>query len=152
MATAKTTQPASTLAPAQLDGGNDYHPHARPAVVRSNYARPAASFYPQQYHGQTPFQSRHVPSVLPPPRQQTRTITTNAVRDLLPYCTTEPPLDEAQVIALNDVVGSLRELAVLALCAASGDVSSMKKLEGAVDQQTAANITDFFAEEWEIDG
>ncbi|CAE7001677.1 hypothetical protein PTNB85_09125 [Pyrenophora teres f. teres] len=153
MGTTKSTQPTNTLAPVQLDGGADYHPRARPSVITSSHARPAIPFYSQQqYHGQMSHQSRHGPSVPPPPRQQTHTTTTSTVRDLLPYCTTEPPLDEAQVIALSDVVGSLKELVLLSLCATSGDVSSMEKLEGAVGQQTAANITDFFADEWEIDG
>jgi hypothetical protein len=89
--------------------------------------------------------------VPPPPRQPARAIG-NAVNDLLPYCTTEPPLGEAQVIALSDVAGSLRELVVLALGATSGTAGCMEKLDGAVGRQAAANIAEFFADEWEIEG
>jgi hypothetical protein len=64
----------------------------------------------------------------------------------------EPPLNEAQVVALSDVVGSLRELVLLALSAASGDRGSVEKLEGAVGQQAAMGIIEFFADEWEIEG
>jgi hypothetical protein len=64
----------------------------------------------------------------------------------------EPPLNEAQVIALSDVVGSLRELVLLALSAASGDRGSVEKLGGAVGQQAARGIMEFFVDEWEIEG
>jgi len=152
METTNSIRPANTLIPAQLDGGADHHPHARPTVIGSNYNRLAVPFCPQQqHHGQASHQSWYASSIPPPPRPQTHT-TTNTIRDLLPYCTTESSLNEAQVIALSDVVGSLKELVLLALCAASGDMGSMQKLEGAVGQQSAANIVNFFADEWEIDG
>jgi hypothetical protein len=64
----------------------------------------------------------------------------------------EPPLNETQVIALSDVVGSLRELVLLTLSAASGDRDSVEKLEGAVGQQAARGIMEFFVDEWEIEG
>jgi len=152
METTNSIRPANTLISAQLDGGADCHPRARPTAIGSNHDRLVVPFCPrQQHHGQVSHQSRYTSSVPPPPRPQTYT-TTNTIRDLLPYCTTESSLNEAQVIALSDVVGSLKELVLLALCAASGDMGSMQKLEGAVGQQSAANIVDFFAYEWEIDG
>ena len=45
-----------------------------------------------------------------------------------------------------------RELAILALGAASGAAGCMKKLEGAVGPRAAGNIAEFFADEWEIEG
>lgn len=41
---------------------------------------------------------------------------------------------------------------LLALAAASGDMSSVDKLEGAVGERAAANIVEFFVDEWEIEG
>ncbi|RMZ66665.1 opa3 domain-containing [Pyrenophora seminiperda CCB06] len=150
--TANCTQSGNTLISAQLDGGTDHDLYASPAVIGGNYTHPAVPSYSQQQdHERTSHQSRHTSSVAPSPHQQTHT-TTNTVRHLLPYCTTEPPLNKAQVIALSDVVGSLKELALLALCATSGDVNSLEKLESAMGRQTASYITDFFADEWEIDG
>lgn len=58
----------------------------------------------------------------------------------------------AQVIALSDVVGSLRELVLLALVAAVGDAESMGILEGAVGRQGAICVVEFFEDEWEIEG
>ncbi|KAH6879181.1 hypothetical protein BKA58DRAFT_111152 [Alternaria rosae] len=131
------------VAPAQLDGGADYYSRAvNDGTIHSQ----------QRYYPQVPHQSQKAPSVPPPPpRQPSRTIG-NAVNDLLPYCTTEPPLSQAQVIALSDVVGSLRELVVLALGTASGAAGYMEKLEGAVGSRAAVNIVEFFADEWEIEG
>lgn len=63
-----------------------------------------------------------------------------------------PPLNEAQVIALSDIVGNLKELVVLALSAVAGDRRSIAKLESAVGPDAAANIADFFADEYEMDG
>ncbi|KAI4676610.1 uncharacterized protein J4E84_009445 [Alternaria hordeiaustralica] len=136
-------RPMSVVAPAQLDGGADYY----------SQAFNDRTFHSQQYHHpQVPRQPQNAPSIPPPPpRQPSRTLG-NAVNDLLPYCTTEPPLSQAQVIALSDVVGSLKELVVLALGAASGVPGSMEKLEGAVGSQAAVNIVEFFADEWEIEG
>ena len=78
--------------------------------------------------------------------------TGTTVSTLLPYCTTEPPLNTVQVIALSDVVGSLRELVLLALSAASGDAESMGRLEGALGRQGALGVVEFFEEEWEVEG
>ncbi|KAH7408222.1 hypothetical protein DE146DRAFT_733390 [Phaeosphaeria sp. MPI-PUGE-AT-0046c] len=76
----------------------------------------------------------------------------NAVTDILPYCTTEPPLTQEQVIALSDVAGSVKELALLALGALAGDRASMETLNAAVESTAANNIIDFFTGEWEVDG
>ena len=64
----------------------------------------------------------------------------------------EPPLSQEQVITLTDAVGSLKELALLALGAASGDAGCVERLESAVVGQAAANIAEFFVDEWEIEG
>lgn len=63
-----------------------------------------------------------------------------------------PPLSEAQVIALSDVAGSLRELVLLALGAVAGDSGCVRKLEAAVGEETAVSIAEFFMDEWEMDG
>ncbi|KAI4907468.1 hypothetical protein J4E90_009497 [Alternaria incomplexa] len=136
-------RPMNVVAPSQLDGGADYYSRApNDRTIPSQ----------QSHYPQLPRQTQNALSVPPPPpRQPSRTLG-NAVNDLIPYCTTEPPLSQAQVIALSDVVGSLKELVVLALGAASGVPGSMEILEGAVGSQAAVNILEFFADEWEIEG
>jgi hypothetical protein len=67
------------------------------------------------------------------------------------YCTTEPPLKQEQIIALSDVVGSLKELVFLVLSAAAGEPGGADKMESAVDPRTARNIVEFLSEEWEIE-
>ena len=136
-------RPMNVVAPAQLDGGADYY--SRAVNDRTIHSQ-------QRHHPQLPRQSHNAPSVPPPPPRQPSRTFGNAVNDLVPYCTTEPPLSQAQVIALSDVAGSLRELVVLALSAASGVPGRMEKLEGAVGSQAAVNIVEFFADEWEIEG
>lgn len=49
-------------------------------------------------------------------------------------------------------MGSLREVALLALAAASGDVESIGRLEGALGRQDAVGVVEFFEGEWEIEG
>ncbi|KAG9188688.1 hypothetical protein G6011_07393 [Alternaria panax] len=141
------THAINTVASARSDGGTDHHSRV------ANQFQPSTQLYSQQQHQARIIHPSHfVSSMAPPlPRQPTRAVGI-AVNDLLPYCTTEPPLNEAQVIALSDIVGSLRELVVLALGAASGAAGCMEKLEGAVGWQAAGNIADFFADEWEIEG
>jgi hypothetical protein len=153
-----TTQHSKPSTFAHLDGGADYY-RANHITTSSDYAQPSTRPYPHQQHtGQSPLRTRNIPIVpslplLPRPSQRQQSqLTGSTVRDLLPYCTTEPPLNEAQVIALSDVVGSLRELVPLVLAAASGDVDSVDKLENAVGQRAAANIIEFFVDEWEIEG
>ena len=63
----------------------------------------------------------------------------------------EPPLSQEQVIALSDVVGSLKELVVLVLGAAAGEVACVEKLEGVVGTETAARMVEFFVDEWEVE-
>lgn len=75
----------------------------------------------------------------------------STVTDILPYCTTEPPLTQEQVIAISDIAGSLQELALLALSAATGDTARENKLIHAVGPIAASNIADFFIGEWEVE-
>lgn len=89
---------------------------------------------------------------IPNKHHQAPTQPQSAVHDLLPFCTIGAPLNEAQVIALSDVVGSMKELALLCLCAASGDQRSVSKLANAVGSDVAINIVEFFTEEWEVHG
>ncbi|KAI4616672.1 hypothetical protein J4E80_005947 [Alternaria sp. BMP 0032] len=112
-------------------------------IMPGGRRRPMNVVAPAQLDGGADYYSRAV---------NDRTIHSQQLNDLLPYCTTEPPLSQAQVIASSDVVGSLKELVVLALGAASGVPGSMEKLEGAVGSQAAVNIVEFFADEWEIEG
>jgi hypothetical protein len=135
----------------QVDGSNDYCPQAMPSNMRNGLAQHALARYHtkngrQGHDHQVPTRTT-LQSI---PRQQTR-ISENAVTDILPYCTTEPPLRQEQVIALSDVVGSIRELVLLALGAANGDGGSVDKLEGAVGQTTASNTVEFFVGEWEVE-
>ncbi len=76
----------------------------------------------------------------------------NSVTQLLPYCTLGAPLTDAQVIALSDTVGNLKELTLLALSALSGDQESVQKLAAAVGYDTAMNIAHFFGDEYELEG
>ncbi|CAN9128356.1 unnamed protein product [Alternaria alternata] len=144
-----TTHPVNVVVSAQLDGANDHCSRMTNSAI-GHTQHSTQHYFQQQHQARIPLPSHNVASV-PPPRQPARVVV-NAVNGLLPYCTTEPPLDEAQVIALSDVVGSLRELATLALGAASGAAGCMKKLEGAVGPRAAGNIAEFFADEWEIEG
>lgn len=146
-----TTRPINVIASAQLDGGTGHY--SRAANNATGLVQSSTQLcFRQQHQARIPRPSHNVPSVPAPlPRQPVRPIA-NVVNDLLPYCTREPPLNEAQVIALSDVVGSLRELVILALGAASGAAGCMEKLEGAVGPQVAGNIVEFFADEWEVEG
>lgn len=91
-------------------------------------------------HSQHQLQSR--------PQQPPR----NAVLDLLPYCTAGAPLNQAQIVALSDTVGSLKELALMAVAAAAGEQDCMAKLAGALGEDEAVNVVEFFAGEWEVCG
>jgi hypothetical protein len=138
----------------QVDGPSEKYQQGRSSNTMKGFAQPAllARAYPHPHH-QT--QSQHhqtidrTASQVPPP-SQTRT-PKNAVTDILPYCTTEPPLRQDQVIALSDVVGNIKELVLLAMGAAAGDVESVDKMKGAVGPETTKNIVEFFAEEWEVE-
>lgn len=74
----------------------------------------------------------------------------NAGIDLLPYCTTQPPLSREQTIALSDVAGSLREIVFLALAALMDD-KARQTLEQAVGQEVTAGIVEFWTDEWVAD-
>ncbi|KAF1946315.1 hypothetical protein EJ02DRAFT_450754 [Clathrospora elynae] len=138
----------------QLDGPTDHRFQMRPSTTMNGLMQPAASqSHPQHHHhNQQARNTTSAPSAPPPPPRQQVRATGNAVNDLLPYCTTEPPLSQARVIALSDVVGSLKELALLSLGASSGDTGCAERLQNAVGQQTTTNIVEFFVDEWEIEG
>ncbi|EUC48756.1 hypothetical protein COCMIDRAFT_33830 [Bipolaris oryzae ATCC 44560] len=142
-----------------MDGGSEYH-HVHYPTHNPNFAQSSTPSYHRQPHTiHPPLRARNIPTVPslpvpppPPPLHHQSHPTGNTVRDLLPYCTTEPPLNEAQVIALSDVVGSLRELVPLALAAAAGDERSVRKLESAVGKRDAVGVVEFFVDEWEVEG
>jgi hypothetical protein len=139
--------PKRTMSPkpagsAQITSSTAYHKHFHNA--------PSSQIHTQHLHLQAPNHPSHTTRHAAPTRHHPRA-PRNAV-DLLPFCTISAPLTNAQVIALSDVVGSLKELAVLALRAASGDQQCMGRLMDAVGEQAAVGIVEFFVEEWEIDG
>ncbi|ENI01189.1 hypothetical protein COCC4DRAFT_148606 [Bipolaris maydis ATCC 48331] len=156
-----TTQPTKPPTLPQIDGGFEHH-HVHHSTHDPNFAQFSTLSYPRHQHSIQPtLRARNIPIMLslpvpppppPPPLHQQSRPTGNTVHDLLPYCTTEPPLNEAQVIALSDVVGSLRELVPLALAAAAGDKRSLRKLESAVGKRDAVGVVEFFVDEWEIEG
>ena len=104
--------------------------------------------YPRHGRGETRLKSDRPAQLGPQLSSGTRG---NAVSDLLPYCSTGPPLGKEHVIALTDVVGSLKELVLVSISAASGDTRCVESLKSAVGGQNAENIVDFFTTEWEID-
>jgi hypothetical protein len=55
------------------------------------------------------------------------------------------------VIALSDVAGSVKELVLLALGVAAGDVGCAEKMESAVGGAAMGSVVEFFAEEWEVE-
>ncbi|KAL6711968.1 hypothetical protein ACN47E_003011 [Coniothyrium glycines] len=134
----------------QMDGSNDHHYSLRSVQPKPGSTQPFHPQHPLQhrYPQQAPHGPSHTASV-PIGNSRARRPPQNAVTDLLPFCTLGAPLNEAQVIALSDVVGSLKELALVALTAASGDRRSLARLESAVGQE-AVNIVEFFTEEWEV--
>jgi hypothetical protein len=136
----------------QLDGSGDYYSHLQSKQVRNNFMQPPQ---PRAQTQQPQIQDRsrqaHLHTASQPfPRQQLRP-PESAVTDILPYCTTEPPLLQEQVIALSDVAGSIRELVLLALGATVGDAGCAEKMEGAVGATTMGSVVEFFAEEWEVE-
>ncbi|KAF2831221.1 hypothetical protein CC86DRAFT_430955 [Ophiobolus disseminans] len=124
----------------QINGSAAYHkPNIPTTTTRNTTAQPSHPRHPQQHQAQ---QQRHAPSNL-----TSQPAPNNTAASLLPYCTAGPPLRQSQVIALSDIVGSLKELTLLA----RGDAACRDKLVGAVGRETASEIVDFFAEEWEVE-
>lgn len=112
----------------------------------------STSFAPTRLHAPAHHLQRQ-PNNNPPPThvsQQQSQPTSNAITDLIPYCTTEPPLRHEEVIAISDIAGSLKELMLLALGASVGDETCGERLVQAVGHKTAGNIVDFFVVEWEV--
>jgi hypothetical protein len=157
----------------QIDGSVDYYQRSLPANLRNDigHASQPRNTYQHQHQGQHQHQHRtqshsqhqaptlhrqqHAPTsapsqVPPPPRPDSRA-TASTVTTLLPYCTTGPSLRQDQVIALSDIVGSLKELVLLVQGAATGDAKCEEKLVGAVGTETASNIVRFFVDEWETE-
>lgn len=131
----------------QVDGAGDY-PSQGTGATRA-FTQPT---YPHVYAQHK--RQHQVPTRTPTQTdsRQNKEAPRSVVTDVLPYCTTEPPLTHEQVIALSDVAGSVKELVLLALTAAAGDRASTEKITAAVGQTTTHNIIDFFVDEWEIEG
>jgi hypothetical protein len=119
--------------------------------MRHNFAPPSFARAPPQ-HQLSQHQAPTRTNAQSAPRQRPQAnAPKNAITDILPYCTTEPPLREEQVIALSDVVGSVKELVLLAVGTAAGDIVCADRMEAAVGAQTTGGIVEFFAGEWEVE-
>jgi hypothetical protein len=145
-------QPSGSIMLQQLDGPSEHYQQGRPSNAMNSFSQPTSLTRAQPYHQPRTqhHQTNHRTTSQVAPPQQTHT-PKNAVTEILPYCTTEPPLGQDQGIALSDVVGSIRELVLLALGAAGGDVDSVGRMEDAVGPEITKNIVEFFAEEWEVE-
>jgi hypothetical protein len=148
MATTSMTNSASQQ---RTDGSGDYYQQGCTSDRRYELPQPSLPrTYPrQQYQAQQHRAPGKAPTHIPP--RKTYGKTESAVTDALPYCTTEPPLKREQIIALSDVVGSVKELVFLALSAMAGEPGGADKMESAVGPRTARNVVEFFSEEWEIE-
>ncbi|KAH4110298.1 hypothetical protein HBI24_158540 [Parastagonospora nodorum] len=132
----------------QIDGSGDYYQQGRTHEARPSIIQPSL---PRTHSQSQPIRPQHHQAVTQVPSRPPYRKPESAVTDILPYCTTEPPLKQEQVIALSDVVGSVGELVLLALSAASGDRECAEVMESAVGAATASSIVDFFTEEWEVE-
>jgi hypothetical protein len=133
-----------------LDGSGDYS-HTQPKPQRNNFMQPLLSRAQSQQQAQRfPRQAFSHAISQNRPRKQSH-LPDRVVTDILPYCTTEPPLQQEQVIALSDIAGSVKELVLLALGAEAGDAVCVGKMEGAVGAETTGSIVEFFAAEWEVE-
>lgn len=112
----------------------------------------------------TNYRTKPIPSTLRSQLQTQRSISTatqsntrppkgpavNAALDLLPYCTTQTPLNKEQVVAISDIAGSLKELVMIALGAAE-DGTMREVLDRAVGPEVAFGIMEFFYDDWVAD-
>jgi hypothetical protein len=103
-----------------------------PAAVRSQMAGPS-----------------HNPANTQPSAKPHGRAPKTAIIDILPYCTTETPLTEAQVIGMSDIAGNLKEVMLLALHARM-DERMATDLVGAVGPEAASGIVEFFSDEFEV--
>lgn len=150
----------------QLDGRPDYRPNMIPLAARDGVNQPVRHISTQQQqqqrrlpvHQQPQAQVQSSPihqvngrAAVHVPSKQQQTTESNVTK-LLPYCTVERPLDQSQVIAITDVVGSLKELTLLALAAKDGNQECIGRLNDALgNEQALSGVIDFFSDEFEID-
>jgi hypothetical protein len=148
MATTSMTNSASQQ---QIDDSGNYYQQGRTFDRRREPPHPSLprTYLQQQHQAQQHRPPGKARTHIPP--RKTDGKTESAVTDVLPFCTTEPPLKQEQVIALSDVVGSVKELVVLALSAAAGEHGGIAKMDSALEPRTARNIVEFFSEEWEME-
>jgi len=76
--------------------------------------------------------------------------TKTAIHDLLPFCTTEAPLTQEQVIGLSDLAGNLKEIMVLALWAKTNKMHAADRLRVVAGPRAISGIMDFFSDEFEM--
>lgn len=143
----ETTQSNREAAVLQVDGADEYHRTITVGPARSANARSMGPGHHHLHRSQHPR-----PTTAQRPSTSHPCVPRLSVTTLLPYCTTGPPLSEAQVIAISDIAGSLQELVQLALGAVAGDAECVRTLENTVGGQAAAHIAEFFMDEWELDG
>lgn len=151
----------------QVDGPADHRPSMMHSTVQHITKRPVPhSLYQQperrplisqQPQAQvqpmsTPLRQSHGMAQLQMPTKKQKASPNSAVTSLLPFCTVNKTLDDSQVIAVTDIAGSLKELALLALRAKDGDEESMSSLEGALgSEQGMTGVVDFFTDEFEME-
>jgi hypothetical protein len=70
---------------------------------------------------------------------------------LLATSTTSTPLTRAQILALSDEAGSLRELVLLALGAGAGEPGCVARLVRAVGEEGAQAVVEFWGDEWVVE-
>jgi hypothetical protein len=148
---AVTQRDDNTNSRSQIGSSSDFR-IPNESTNRHNFTQPSVARVLPQHHHHLPLQASARTNLQPALRHQTQPkAPKNAVMDILPYCTTEPPLRKEQIIALSDVAGSMNELVLLAVGAAAGDSACADKLQGAVGAQTAGCIVEFFVGEWEVE-
>jgi hypothetical protein len=112
--------------------------HATPPHDSSSYAQhPPATHHPHL---------RTLQSTL-----TTTTTTLPPLLALLATSTTSTPLGRAQVFALSDEAGCLRELVLLALGARAGEPGCVARLVSAVGEEGAQAVVEFWGDEWVVE-
>jgi len=143
-----TTDHTDSALRQQIDGTGDYYQQNHSSRQSHSMLQPPL---PRTHTQSQPLRPQHHQAVAQIPSRPPTRKPESAVTDILPYCTTEPPLKQEQIIALSDVVGSVGELVVLALGAAEGNRACADSMARAVGAAAAGSIVDFFTEEWEVE-
>jgi hypothetical protein len=150
--------PTSSHLPTNPHGtanANRYHHHHHHPDTRQA-AMPRNSNHAITPHGGSSY-SQHAPATHHPhirTHQPTPAITTTTLPPplaLLATSTTSTPLTRAQILALSDEAGSLRELVLLALGAGAGEPGCVARLVRAVGEEGAQAVVEFWGDEWVVE-